>query len=174
MTTIIKKGRPNDAHDLSKLAARLFKQTYQDKMPLKDLDSYIAEDFRREQKFAELQDINIITLLAEDAGKLVGYAQVRRKPIPVEVIPTVTIELWRIYLDKSYQGFGVGKLLLSRVGEEARSLSGDLVWLGVWEQNHQAISFYEKHGFRVVGSHEFNVGTESQNDLVMIGSTHAF
>jgi len=171
---VIKNGRANDALDLSKVAARLFRQTYEGKMPSKDLDSYIAADFNHDQQLAELQNTSVTTLLTEISGVVVGYAQVRKKPIPVDIKSNVTTELWRIYLDKNCHGLGIGKLLLSKVKEVSLSISGDQIWLGVWEQNLQAISFYEKHGFQVVGSQEFNIGTELHNDLVMIGSASAF
>jgi diamine N-acetyltransferase len=41
------------------------------------------------------------------------------------------------------------------------------VWLGVWEKNLAAISFYEKRGFHKMGSHSFRMGDEIQNDVIM-------
>ena len=35
------------------------------------------------------------------------------------------------------------------------------------ERNPRAISFYEKGGFRTVGSHTFLLGTDEQRDIVM-------
>ena len=53
-------------------------------------------------------------------------------------------------------------------------MSSNQIWLGVWEKNLHAISFYEKHGFIVVGSQEFFIGAEVHNDIVMLGSVNAF
>jgi ribosomal protein S18 acetylase RimI-like enzyme len=170
----IRLGEPKDSLALSKIATKLFKQTYNGKMPSKDLESYVREDFGYDQQLAELEDVNVTTLLVEYGDGLVGYAQIRRKSIPVEIDSNVILELWRIYLDQSRRGLGIGKLLLSRVGEAVRAMSSDQVWLGVWEQNNSAISFYQKHGFRVVGSQEFHIGNEVHNDLIMLGSANAF
>jgi len=171
---VVRNGERGDAAGLSKVGARLFRQTYQGKMPSIDLESYVAEDFNLEQQLAELQDPNVTTLLVEKAGEIVGYAQVRQNPIPASTGLNVAIELWRIYLERSSQGLGIGKLLLSRAGEAVRSRSEDQVWLGVWERNLGAISFYEKHGFHIAGSQKFNIGAEVHNDLVMVGSAGAF
>jgi len=57
---------------------------------------------------------------------------------------------------------GIGNLLLIKVAEVVRALSSENIWLGVWDQNRQAISFYEKHGFSVVGSQQFKVGNDVQ------------
>jgi ribosomal protein S18 acetylase RimI-like enzyme len=43
----------------------------------------------------------------------------------------------------------------------------DVAWLGVWEKNPRAISFYEKSGFAVVGDHVFVLGSDAQRDLVL-------
>ena len=49
----------------------------------------------------------------------------------------------------------------------ARELGCDVMWLGVWEYNPRAQRFYEKNGFRVVGSHVFQLGSDPQTDLLM-------
>ena len=43
----------------------------------------------------------------------------------------------------------------------------DVVWLGVWERNPRAISFYRKVGFAEVGEHVFQLGSDPQRDVVM-------
>jgi ribosomal protein S18 acetylase RimI-like enzyme len=40
-------------------------------------------------------------------------------------------------------------------------------WLGVWEDNHRAIRFYEKNGFEKFDSHPFILGESKQTDLLM-------
>ncbi len=51
--------------------------------------------------------------------------------------------------------------------EQARRHDHDVIWLGVWEYNPRAQRFYEKNGFREVGKHTFQLGTDAQTDLVM-------
>jgi ribosomal protein S18 acetylase RimI-like enzyme len=41
------------------------------------------------------------------------------------------------------------------------------MWLGVNSQNAKAIRFYEKSGFRKVGTKSFNLGTTVEHDFVM-------
>jgi ribosomal protein S18 acetylase RimI-like enzyme len=40
------------------------------------------------------------------------------------------------------------------------------VWLGVWENNARAISFYTKWGFEKFGQHTFMLGNDAQTDLL--------
>jgi ribosomal protein S18 acetylase RimI-like enzyme len=171
---IISIGNEGDALRLSKLAANLFHQAYVGSMSSDILESYIVGDFSMTRQQAELSDPNITTLLVEIEDVLVGYAQLRLKPIPVAIDFDISTELWRIYVDRSCHGLGIGRQLLSRLGKIAREMLHDQIWLGVWEQNPKAISFYKKLGFKEIGNQEFHIGTEIHNDLVFIGSTSAF
>jgi diamine N-acetyltransferase len=171
---IIRLGELKDAADLSKLAEKLFVQTYTGMIPANELKSYVTEAFSYPQQLAELENINITSLLVEHAGGLVGYAQVCKNAIPVESASSVVRELSRIYIDQPCHGMGIGKLLLTKVMDVLKSQSCDQIWLGVWEKNLQAISFYKKHRFSVAGTQEFSIGNKVYNDLVMLGSVSTF
>jgi ribosomal protein S18 acetylase RimI-like enzyme len=53
------------------------------------------------------------------------------------------------------------------VEDAARGRHADTVWLGVWERNLRAQAFYRKHGFAVVGTQVFMMGSDAQRDFVM-------
>jgi ribosomal protein S18 acetylase RimI-like enzyme len=42
-----------------------------------------------------------------------------------------------------------------------------MIWLGVWEHNEHAISFYKKFGFEQFGDHIFMLGNDAQTDLLL-------
>ena len=55
-----------------------------------------------------------------------------------------------------------------RASLDAARLSGHrTLWLGVWERNTRAISFYEQWQFATVGDHKFSLGSDNQTDLIM-------
>jgi diamine N-acetyltransferase len=56
---------------------------------------------------------------------------------------------------------------MQAVHDAARSRGARTLWLGVWEHNPRAISFYVKCGFRDIGSQDFWVGADRQTDRVM-------
>ena len=78
-----------------------------------------------------------------------------------------SIELERIYIKKEYKGKGLGKKLINFALQLAQEMKKDYVWLGVWEKNVDAISFYTKMKFYEAGRHSFRMGDELQNDLIM-------
>jgi ribosomal protein S18 acetylase RimI-like enzyme len=47
--------------------------------------------------------------------------------------------------------------------KEARS-----IYLDVWERNHEALRFYRRYGFDVVGAHRFEVASGAPTDLDLI------
>ena len=51
--------------------------------------------------------------------------------------------------------------------EVAQSKSKKELWLGVWEENPEAIGFYQKMGFEKFGTHIFKVGEDEQMDYLM-------
>jgi ribosomal protein S18 acetylase RimI-like enzyme len=81
---------------------------------------------------------------------LVGYAH----PITYNT----NIELKRLYVDTPWKDCGRAALLMDRILVECRKRGADLLWLTVWMQNHRAITFYEKTGFRLCGSETFMLG----------------
>ena len=77
------------------------------------------------------------------------------------------VELSRLYAHQKRIGQGVGQMLMDACVERARAENCDVMWLGVWEYNPRAQRFYEKNGFRIVGSHVFQLGEDAQTDLLM-------
>jgi len=43
----------------------------------------------------------------------------------------------------------------------------DVIWLGVWEHNHNAVHFYKQWGFEIFGAHPFILGDDKQTDVLM-------
>ena len=51
--------------------------------------------------------------------------------------------------------------------DEAQSAGHETIWLGVWERNARAQAFYKKWDFRAVGEHMFQLGSDTQRDILM-------
>ena len=77
------------------------------------------------------------------------------------------VELCRLYSTTEFIGKGVGQALMDECLKLARERNCDVMWLGVWEFNPRAQRFYEKQGFRIVGEHVFQLGSDPQTDHLM-------
>ena len=165
----IRLGMTTDAGDLAVLAERTFLDAFAADNDLSQMDAHMASAFGESQQRRELEDASFVTVLAELEGALVGFAQLRmREPPPACVTGPAPVELWRLYVDRPWHGRGIAQSLLDAVEEAARRVGGKTLWLGVWERNHRAIAFYCKCAFQDVGDHEFVLGTERQQDRIMV------
>ena len=166
VTPAIRTASPADAPALAALAERTFRDAFAATNAPADLDAYAAQAFSVEQTRAELADPAATFWLALGAdGTFVGYAKLRRGPAEPCVSGPAPVELQRIYSGAT--GRGVGAALLAAALSAARAEGFGTVWLGVWDRNPRAVAFYEREGFRVVGSHSFRLGADDQTDLVM-------
>lgn len=75
------------------------------------------------------------------------------------------------YVDEPYHGKGFAQALMHKCFAEFEAKGSDPVWLGVWEYNPRAISFYLKLGFTEVDEHIFLIGSNPQMDIIMKRST---
>jgi ribosomal protein S18 acetylase RimI-like enzyme len=66
-------------------------------------------------------------------------------------------KLERIYLLKPYYGMGAGKILFDHNVSLSKDQQQLGIWLHVWVENHRAFAFYQKQGFRIIGSYLFEV-----------------
>lgn len=171
----IRYADKNDAAILAELGARTFRETYytDSHLETKYIDSYIAATFNTEEVGTDLKQEEIIFLLAKFAGDLIAYVRLCLNSRRPEIAAESPLEISRIYLTKESWGQGHGAILLERCFEEAEKNSADAVWLSVWQYNERAIAFYNKHGFRQVGEHIFDLASSPQTDFIMLKDFHS-
>ncbi len=166
---LIRQGILEDAQFLTDLGYTTFWDAFahHPKNAPDDLNHYMRQAFSLDQITAELADEKSIFLIAEIEGEAAGYAKLILDTIEPGITSERPIELSRLYAHQKHLGQGVGQNLMDACFERARRDGRDVMWLGVWEFNPRAQRFYEKNGFRVVGSHTFQLGSDPQTDLLM-------
>jgi ribosomal protein S18 acetylase RimI-like enzyme len=127
----------------------------------------MRQAFSVEQITEELSDPKSIFLIAEIADEAAGYAKLIFDTTEPEIIAEWPVELSRLYSHQKFLGQGVGQTLMDACFARAKEAGRDVMWLGVWEYNPRAQRFYEKNGFRFVGKHTFQLGSDPQTDLLM-------
>lgn len=165
----IRQAVVEDAEMLRNLAYTTFWDAFHDhpKNAPHDLADYMQKAFSSEQVTAELADPDNIFLIAEIEGETAGYARLITNSTEHGITADKPIELNRMYSHQKFLGKGVGQRLIDACFERAKTEGADVIWLGVWEYNPRAERFYEKNGFRVVGKHTFQLGSDPQTDLLM-------
>ncbi|MCP4111422.1 MAG: GNAT family N-acetyltransferase [Desulfobacteraceae bacterium] len=162
--------RPCSVTDLDKLQSIGYEtsdETFRPMNTQETMDMYLQEAFSKKQLTAELnnKDCKFYFLYLEN--ELVGYLKINDAPAQSDINDPESIEIERIYVKKAYKGKGLGKKLMNFGLQAAKEMKKNYVWLGVWEKNTDAISFYTKMGFHKAGQHFYRMGEELQTDLIM-------
>ncbi len=164
---IIRRANPGDAELLAHLGRQTFADSFGDVNTPENMAAYLAASFSLEKQAAELAEPGTTFLIARIGEEVVGYTRLQAGPAEACVQGPRPIELVRIYAVKTWIGRGGGTALMRASLEEAARQGYQTIWLGVWEHNPRAIAFYEKWGFKKVGTHSFQLGDERQIDWIM-------
>lgn len=163
----IHQATVDDAHLLTEMGARMFAESFGAFNRPEDMQVYLEKSFNQAAIRAALLSDRVIYLLVTLSKQVIGYAKVSQNTSPIPIQGNNPIELDRIYIDLAFSRRGYGSQLLAACVDAARQMGGDMLWLGVWERNEQAIRFYKRWGFEIVGEMEFVLGADIQNDFVM-------
>ncbi|MEE4177110.1 MAG: GNAT family N-acetyltransferase [Bacteroides sp.] len=163
----IKQLTPSDLDALQAIARQTFYETFVFTNTEENLRKYLDESFSADKLTTELNDPNAVFYFARLDKKVIGYLKVNFGPSQTAFQDDKAVEIERIYVLAEFHGKKVGQMLLEKSLEIARQKKAETVWLGVWEHNHRAISFYRKNGFVEFDTHIFIVGDDPQTDLLM-------
>jgi diamine N-acetyltransferase len=163
----VRRARPADAPPLAALAERVFRDTFAAANDPADVELHCAKFFGADVQLREISDPNVVTLVCEQDGELVAYAQLDLNARIECVKAERPSEIVRFYVAAPWQGKGIAQELMTEVLATAKASGCDRVWLGVWERNDRGIRFYRKCGFKLAGEHAFVLGRDVQRDLVM-------
>ncbi|MEO8479505.1 MAG: GNAT family N-acetyltransferase [Gemmatimonadota bacterium] len=163
----LRLGTAADAELLYRMGHRTFLHTFGPPNDPADVQAYMATTYSVPVQCAELADPSVTFLIAAEHETPVGYAKLVQGRSGDGVIGTNPLEVQRFYADVPFIGAGVGSVMMPEVIAHADRGGHDTLWLAVWEHNPKAQRFYERHGFRVVGRQDFQLGRDLQQDLVM-------
>lgn len=168
----IRTARPADARALSALKRATFRATFVDPPPLGFGVPYPPEALAafEEEAYGETvvehdlrssgdRTVTWVATHPED-GRLLGYAKAGPCGLPHDDARAGDGELKQLYLAREAQGAGLGRRLMAvAMAHLAASFPAPgRLWVGVWSGNLKAQRFYERHGFRRVGTYGFRVG----------------
>lgn len=165
----IRRATVQDAEVVAPLAVNIFNDTFADN-PLnkpEDMRDYIAEFLSVDAFRKDLADENSTFFVAETDDKIIGYAKLAENSTEECVSDKNPIELSKLYVSHAFHGQGIAQSLMEKCLTDAVDKNYRTMWLGVWEFNYRAQKFYEKLGFKKVGTHIFQLGSDPQTDWVM-------
>ena len=163
----IRKLDITDLENLQKISITTFRETFEEVNSEEDMQKYLDENLNLERLKSELENPNSEFYFIENENKNLGYLKLNFENAQTEKVEENYFEIERIYVLKAFLGQKIGQILFDKAIEIGREKNLEYVWLGVWEENHRAIKFYEKNGFEIFGKHDFVLGEDVQTDLLM-------
>ncbi len=163
----IREARREDASDLGKIQASGWHFAYQGIVD----DDYLRTEITPEamrlkwEKRLPSSDQRIATFISTLDGETAGFAGAGPGRMDGR---RHYGELYAIYVDPAYYGFGIGRVLFTRAMTHLQSIGYDKMYLKVLKDNNIARSFYENMGG--VAKEEFpdglKVGDKIHTDLI--------
>ncbi|PYF08436.1 GNAT family N-acetyltransferase [Ureibacillus chungkukjangi] len=167
MSIEITKCNLEDLQTLQEVSIETFYEAFKEQNSPESMEAYLEKAFNLEKLELEISNISSQFFLIHFNNEVAGYLKININEAQSEEMGDESLEIERIYLKTKFQKHGLGKVLLNKAIEIATDLDKKKVWLGVWEENENAIAFYKKMGFVQTGTHSFYMGDEEQLDFIM-------
>jgi GNAT superfamily N-acetyltransferase len=168
---MIRVAQIHDAERLAALSGATFRETFGHLYPPEDLAAFLEQSHSAGRWRDFLADPSMQTWVAEEASQPIGYALAGPCQLPHPEVTGTCGELKRIYVVRSQQGTGVGRVLLDEALTWLKAQGRQAIWLGVYSGNDRARALYEKRGFRQVGEYAFVVRRTHDRELILRRST---
>lgn len=163
----IQKVTSREIDQLQKIGRETFSETFSSSNTEENMKQYLEEGFSVEKLTNELNNENSEFYFALSETNVIGYLKINFGASQTELKGESSLEIERIYVLKEFHGKKIGQVLYEKAIEIAKQKKSDYVWLGVWEENPRAISFYKKNGFVEFDKHIFKLGDDEQTDIMM-------
>lgn len=164
---IIQKVTIADADVLLTFSRKTFYDSFAHLNDAANMEVYASAAFTLQKIQDELNTPGSEFYFSIFNDQVTGYLKINFGAAQTELNHPHSLEVERIYVSAEHHGKKIGHKLLNFALQTAKDKGLNFVWLGVWEHNHKALSFYEKHGFTTFGSHPFMLGNDKQTDLLM-------
>lgn len=156
-----------DAAAIRQLSEKTFRDTYTVYNTPENMEQHVAKNFTLGQIEKELQQVDSQYIIIALDGEIIAFAKLVKNHSTKGLEGKNVVEIERFYVDKTLQGQQLGRKLMDFCVEWSIENNFEIIWLGVWENNANAIKFYQKMGFEFLDKHTFVLGTEVQTDFTM-------
>lgn len=167
MSLEIKPCSLKNVRELQAISIETFTETFKEQNTAENLAAYLEKAYPLDALEQELSTTASRFFFVYWKKKIAGYLKVNTDSAQTESMGSSALEIERIYVKKEFHRLSLGKALLDKAFELAFAEKMTAIWLGVWEENKNAIGFYQNKGFVQTGAHPFFMGDDEQVDLIM-------
>jgi ribosomal protein S18 acetylase RimI-like enzyme len=162
MTTIV-RCTISDSKLLVRIGKTSFLESHGMSASKSDIDAYVNLKYNEASFTDELQDISNHFYIIYHNKTAVGYSKIiidyPHQNIDAENVTKMEL----LYLLKEFHHLKLGLELFNFNVKESKKHHQVGMWLFVWTENERAINFYTKVGFKIIGSHDFEISKNHSN-----------
>ncbi|RYZ21613.1 MAG: N-acetyltransferase [Chitinophagaceae bacterium] len=159
----IRRATIADAPLLATLAAQAFRESHGHSAAPEDIEAYVQAKYTVAELERELAAPEHIYHLIYHEGQAAGFSKILLDcPYEGATEPGLT-KLDRIYVLRAYYDQGLGRQLFGFLTGLMKCKGQSGTWLYTWKENHRAIAFYERQGFKKIGSYDFFLSPTHSN-----------
>jgi len=168
---LLRRAIAADVDALAALKLVCFRETFLDDFkipyPAADLARFETQSYSPGTVAAEIANPSHASWVCVDAdGALLAYAHAGPSKLPHPDVTPASGELYQIYVRRSAQGLGLGRLLLATSLDWLAETYPGPLWIGVWSGNDRAQAIYAATGFSKVGDYHFMVGDHRDDEYI--------
>jgi ribosomal protein S18 acetylase RimI-like enzyme len=162
MNSIV-RATVTDAKLLVSIGKRSFIESHGMSASKEDIDEYVSIKFNESTFSEELQDTGNHFYIIYYNQTPVGYSKIIFDVSHQNIGFKNVTKLERLYVLKEYHQLKLGLELFNFNVQQSKKHQQAGMWLFVWTENARAINFYNKVGFKIIGSHEFKISKTHSN-----------
>ena len=162
MTKIV-KANEKDIKLLTEIGRVSFIESHGSSASEADINKYVNEKYSYEVFKDEISDPENIYHIIYHNKEPAGFSNINFNLKHSNIQMKNVTKLDRIYLLKEFYGLKLGYELFKFNLELSRNNNQSEIWLFVWKENHRAVDFYKKTGFKIIGSHDFKLSDTHSN-----------
>jgi len=146
--TGVRQMKSSDIATLHKICCEAYSQNFYDHWEEGGLENYMSKVFGIDILKEELADEKIQYHVAFINKEPVAFMKLNLFSNLPGLGINKGLELDKIYVLPKFKGMKIGKKLLGLAFDIAKDFKREILWLAVIDTNVEAISFYEKSGFK--------------------------
>ncbi|MCK9212266.1 MAG: GNAT family N-acetyltransferase [Ignavibacteriaceae bacterium] len=150
----------NDFAQVYKILQESWDKAYSSFIPKEDLTFYLNQTYNANKLEELFNNTNAFCFVSEVGGKAVGWLKLS---IDNEEI---RFYLSSIYVLPEFQKLKIGKQLMDIAFATAKEKEFSEIWIGVMDNNVNALHWYEKTGFTFVEKLPFKMGDTEVQHLI--------
>ncbi|OQR53380.1 N-acetyltransferase [Bacillus sp. CDB3] len=167
MAVDIKKCTCKNLRRLQRIMYETFYETFKHQNSLTQMNAHLDKTCNLQQLGKEVSNDTSPFFFVTYKQEIVGYVKVNTRDTHSKEMDNESLEIGKLYIKKRFQKYDLGRHLLNKAIEITIEHKKKKVWIGVWEQNKNAIAFYKKMNFVQTGSRSFHIDDEEHKTLIL-------